>query len=147
MTLGAIHRPHAHMHPSLTLSVEGLCLDRGGRRVLSDLSFQLQGGEALVVTGRNGVGKSTLLRALAGLLPVAGGKIELSGAATDELPVNAHYLAHADGLKAALTVLENLDFWARYLVTEEGREPLRAPLKALEAVGLAHVAGAPVAIL
>jgi heme exporter protein A len=115
--------------------------------VLSEVSFSLEGGEALVVTGRNGVGKSTLLRALAGLLPIAAGKVALTGGSIDELAVNLHYLAHADGLKAALTVRENLDFWACYLSVEERREPAHEPLQALEAVGLAHVASAPVAIL
>jgi heme exporter protein A len=144
------HRPHAERHSALRLWVEGLCVDRGGRRVLSDLSFVLAGGEALVVTGRNGVGKSTLLRALAGLLPLAGGTLALTGAEPGEIPFHAHYLAHADGLKAALTVVENLDFWARYLARREGDcddSRARPPAEALEALGLGHVAQAPVAIL
>lgn len=144
------HRPHAERHSAPRLRVDNLCVDRGGRRVLSDLSFVLASGEALVVTGRNGVGKSTLLRALAGLLPHVGGKAALTGVENGELPFHAHYLAHADGLKAALTVHENLDFWARYLARkEDNSDDLRArsPDEALEAVGLGHVAAAPVAIL
>lgn len=150
MTLPSAHRPHAERHSSLRLRVENLRVDRGGRRVLSDLSFALDGGEALVVTGRNGVGKSTLLRALAGLLPLVGGKLALTGVENGEIPHHAHYLAHADGLKAALTVQENLDFWARYLARQEDNSEdsrARSPDEALEAVGLGHVAQAPVAIL
>lgn len=138
---------------SVSLRVENLCVDRGGRRVLSDSSFSLESGEALVVTGRNGVGKTTLLRALAGLLPIAGGTVRIAGANGESLPVLAHYLAHADGLKAALTVEENLDFWAHYLGCDAhaGRDGERsetcAVAEALARVGLAHVARAPVAIL
>lgn len=152
MNLAPAHSPRAHSPRAESpiarrLRVEGLCVDRGGRRVLSDLSFTLDGGEALVVTGRNGVGKSTLLRALAGLLPLAGGKIALTGAESGELPFHAHYLAHADGLKAALTVQENLEFWARYLAQDVNDSRARTPHEALEAVGLGHVASAPAAIL
>jgi heme exporter protein A len=140
------HRPHADFHSPLHLKVERLCVERGGRTVLRDLSFALSGGETLVVTGRNGVGKSTMLRALAGLLPILSGSVTLEGAGEGELSTEAHYLAHADGLKAPLTVLENLEFWARYLGAGHPAQSL-SPAAALEAVGLPHVARAPVGIL
>ncbi len=99
---------------AMRLCVENLSVSRGGRMVLDRLSFSLSSGQALVVTGPNGAGKSTLLRALAGLLPRAGGSVGLSGGPPEaELPQQAHYLAHSDGMKAALTVQENLDFWSR----------------------------------
>ncbi|MBI3275560.1 MAG: heme ABC exporter ATP-binding protein CcmA [Methylocystis sp.] len=145
MTNASAH-PHAARH-SLRLRVDHLCVDRGGRRVLSNLSFSVASGEALVVTGRNGVGKSTLLRAVAGLLPKAEGAIELDGAESGELCVLAHYLAHVDGLKAALTVEENLDFWARFLGGDDETPKPTTIADALSRVGLAHVAQAPVAIL
>jgi heme exporter protein A len=147
MTEKTDHRPHADIRSALCLRVGDLCVDRGGRRVLKGVGFALGGGEALVVTGRNGVGKSTLLRVLAGLLPRAAGSVALHGAEENELPTQAHYLAHADGMKAALTALENLDFWARYLAREEADGRTLAPQDALERIGLAHVAQAPVAIL
>jgi heme exporter protein A len=137
------HRPHADLHSALRLRVENLAVARGGRLVLEEVSFALAGGEALVVTGRNGVGKSTLLRAIAGLLPHAAGSVALDGVGDDaELPQQAHYLAHADGMKAALTVAENLDFWASYL----GRSAdvrSRSVQEALAVVGLAHAPRAP----
>jgi heme exporter protein A len=136
------HRPHADFHSPLRLRVENLTVARGGRAVLSDVSFALSGGEALVVTGRNGVGKSTLLRTMAGLLPHAAGAIALDGAGERELAQSAHYLAHADGMKAALTVEENLEFWADYLGRDEDPHS-RAPKAALAAVGLAHALQAP----
>jgi heme exporter protein A len=143
MNLAQVSPPAAVTPAPTGLRVAGLCVDRGGRRVLSNISFSVASGEALVVTGRNGVGKSTLLRALAGLLPRAGA-VALEGVGEDNEPgPRAHYLAHADGLKAALTVAENLEFWANYLGGAGGR----AIPEALGAVGLAHVAAAPVAIL
>jgi heme exporter protein A len=138
----APHRPHADFHSPLRLRVDNLAVARGGREVLSGVSFTLSGGEALVVTGRNGVGKSTLLRAMAGLLPHAAGSVVLDGAGEGELALSAHYLAHADGMKAALTVEENLDFWAGYL-GQEGDSRSRAPRSALAAVGLVHALQAP----
>jgi heme exporter protein A len=137
------HRPHADFHSALRLRVENLAVSRGGRPVLADLSFTLSGGEALVVTGRNGAGKSTLLRALAGLLPRLSGEVRLEGAGEEaELPQAAHYLAHADGMKAALTVEENLDFWAAYL--SSATDPRSRPVaEALSIVGLSQALRAP----
>ncbi|WP_342075330.1 heme ABC exporter ATP-binding protein CcmA [Yoonia sp. SS1-5] len=87
------------------LRVSGLSCARGGVPVLSDVSFEVAAGQALILRGPNGIGKTTLLRALAGLQPAASGQIaypEDTGA----------YASHADGIKAALTVTENLTFWA-----------------------------------
>ncbi|WP_281804720.1 heme ABC exporter ATP-binding protein CcmA [Methylocystis echinoides] len=137
------HRPHADLRPVLRLRVENLAVARGGRPVLEGVSFALSGGAALVVTGRNGAGKSTLLRALAGLLPRMGGTVSLEGAGEDaELAQSTHYLAHADGMKAALTVEENLDFWGNYLGKAE--DPRSRPVAAaLAMVGLGHALRAP----
>ena len=127
----------------LRLNVAGLVVARGGRPVVSGIDFSLSAGEALIVTGRNGAGKSTLLRALAGLLPCAAGAIALAGGAPDaDLPRQAHYLAHADGMKAALTVEENLDFWRAYLGAGDESGSL-VPQQALARVGLAHALYAP----
>jgi len=137
------HRPHADLHPALRLRVENLAVARGGRPVLEGVSFALSGGEALVVTGRNGAGKSTLLRALAGLLSPIAGTIALEGGGPDaDLPRQSHYLAHADGMKAALSVAENLDFWASYLGSAQDARS-RPMIEALAAVGLTHALHAP----
>lgn len=132
---------------AMRLCVDNLSVSRGGRAVLDRLSFSLSSGQALIVTGPNGAGKSTLLRTLAGLLPRAAGAIALAGGPPDvELPQQAHYLAHSDGMKAALSVEENLDFWSRYLAREPDRRS-RTVDAALGIVGLAHVAAAPFGVL
>jgi heme exporter protein A len=120
-----------------------LTCERGGREVFRDVSFRLKTGEALVVTGRNGAGKSSLLRMIAGLVRIAGGRLALEGGEQDS-PVGeqAHYLGHLDALKPALTVAENLQFWAEFL------GPLSIDIKpALEAVDLAPLADLPAAYL
>ncbi|MGR3365600.1 MAG: heme ABC exporter ATP-binding protein CcmA [Maritimibacter harenae] len=90
----------------MELRVEGLTVARGGVPVLEGLGFSLKAGEVLVLRGPNGSGKTTLLRTLAGLQPPQAGEISLP-------PETIAYGAHADGLKAQLTVTENLMFWAR----------------------------------
>ncbi|MDF3606042.1 heme ABC exporter ATP-binding protein CcmA [Paracoccus sp. DMF-8] len=88
------------------LSVRDLSVARGGLRVLEGVTFDLQPGRALILRGPNGLGKTTLLRCLAGLQPVVSGRIGM--------PAESHaYAGHADGLKPALTVAENLRFWAQ----------------------------------
>lgn len=90
------------------LRIDMLACRRGERLVFDNLSFALQSGQALALTGPNGSGKSSLLRQLAGLLPAAAGTLE-----TALLPqCDIHYLGHADGLKAALSLSETLDFEA-----------------------------------
>ena len=123
----------------MRLSAENLTLERGGRRLFAGLSFAVDAGEALVVTGPNGAGKSSLLRAIAGFLPLAGGRVALEGG---DLEARLHYLGHADSLKNALTATENLSFWAALL----GGPP--APVaSALTRLGLPHVADFPVRAL
>jgi heme exporter protein A len=72
---------------------------------LEGVSFAVPAGGALVLRGPNGVGKTTLLRTLAGLQPVLAG-------AVDGPPDQSAYASHADGVKSTLTVTENLRFWA-----------------------------------
>jgi heme exporter protein A len=115
---------------------------RGGRQVFAGLSFTVAAGEALVVLGPNGVGKSSLLRLLAGLVPRSGGRLDLEGG-DPELTIGeqAHYLGHQDALKPSLTVAENLAFWSDFLGSREGAGA------ALAAVGLEDIAQLPAAYL
>ncbi|MCG3266446.1 heme ABC exporter ATP-binding protein CcmA [Yoonia sp. I 8.24] len=87
------------------LRVTNVTCARGGIPVLSDVSFEVIAGQALVLRGPNGIGKTTLLRTLAGLQPALAGDVD---ADVDDLA----YASHADGIKTALSVTENLKFWA-----------------------------------
>jgi heme exporter protein A len=127
----------------MQLSADSLTCVRGGRIVFSGLSFSVSSGEALTVVGRNGAGKSSLLRVIAGLVHLADGKLKLSGGEQEAaIAEQAHYLGHQDALKGSLSVLENLTFWMDYL----GGARADAP-GALEAVDLAPLAGLPAGYL
>ncbi len=89
----------------MTLQVTDLACARGSVPVLQGISFTVSPGAALILRGPNGVGKTTLLRTLAGLQPAIAG--EVTGVGEE-----GAYASHADGIKAALTVEENLAFWA-----------------------------------
>jgi heme exporter protein A len=128
----------------MRLSASRLTVERGGRVIISNLSFALEQGQSLTVTGPNGAGKSTLLRALAGLLPLTSGVISVAPATSETLAENAHYVGHADALKSLLTVAENLEFLAAIL--DAGNGGLRA-VEALSVFGLSHAADLPVAYL
>jgi heme exporter protein A len=140
---------------------------RGGRDVFSDLDFEVAAGEALAVTGRNGSGKTSLLRLIAGLLTPADGSIALEGGETElTLAEQAHYLGHRDALKPALSVLENLAFWRDFLGGEISDAGVDVPpslaqslaqnlaqnlaqslARSLASVGLDHATDLPAAFL
>jgi len=129
----------------MRLRASDLTIERGGRRVIAGLSFDASEGAALIVTGPNGAGKTSLLRALAGFLPIEAGGFALDGGDSERsVGEQAHYLGHADGVKSALTAGENLAFAAAML----GGDPSRAAqLAALTALGLGHVVDFPARLL
>jgi heme exporter protein A len=125
----------------MRIKAENLACERGGREVFSGLAFSLDAGEMLVVTGPNGVGKSSLLRVLAGLTEASNGELRLEGGHQElTLGQQAHHIAHGDAIKNALTVRENLDFWRGFL----GGGDTAA---ALAAVNLGHLADFSAALL
>ena len=127
----------------MRLVADSLALARGGRRLIEGLSFAVGAGEALVLTGPNGVGKTTLLRAIAGLVAPVDGTLHLEGAPDDAtIGEQAHYVSHANAIKAGLTVRENAAFWARFLGGDDAGVD-----GALEAIGLAEIASVPAGYL
>ncbi len=86
----------------------------GGSHILRGVSLQVQRGQVLALLGRNGVGKTTLLKALMGLVPIRGGAIRLDGARIDRLRpeqrarLGIGYVPQGREIFARLTVAENL---------------------------------------
>jgi len=128
----------------MRLAATDLTLERGGRLIFSHLSFGLDSGEALAVTGANGAGKSSLLRALAGLLRPVSRVIQLLP--DQEMPRTEaiHYLGHTDALKGVLTLTENLVFWSAMLTMAPGVVSVE---EVLGRFGLKAVANLPAAYL
>jgi heme exporter protein A len=127
----------------MRLSAVDLACHRGGRDVFTGVNFAVAAGEALTVTGRNGAGKSSLLRCILGLVRIAGGRLTLDGG-DGELSVaeQAHYLGHQDAVKPSLSVAENLRFWAGFF--GERAVNIAGPLAT---VGLDALADLPAAYL
>lgn len=120
----------------MSLSAENLSCLRADHLVFEDISFDLSPGQSLWVRGRNGAGKSSLLRVCARLLKAADGRLMWSGKDIDLEPdiyqQQYHYLGHQDALKAVFTVAENLNFWARF----HGQADVNAALSSYELDGL-----------
>ena len=128
------------------LTARGLACRRGGRTVFSGLGFSLPRGGALVLRGRNGAGKTSALRVLAGLLPRHAGSLSWRGrdafADLDDWRRSLRHAGHLDAVKPPLTVAENVSF--QTLIA--GGESRRVGA-ALAAFGLAELADVPARFL
>lgn len=95
------------------VAVEGLAIRRGERLLFEGLDLTVGAGEAVALTGRNGAGKTSLLRAIAGLLRPAAGRVGFEGANEDDVRRGGlHLVGHQDGLKPGRTAWEELRFQA-----------------------------------
>jgi heme exporter protein A len=107
------------------LAITGLGCDRGDKPLFSNLSFDLDAGQLLHVTGPNGSGKTTLLRTLCGLSQPANGSITWQG-----LPINRqgddyfaalHFVGHKNGIQGDLSAIEQLHFDAALSGSDSGK--------------------------
>ena len=116
-----------------SISVHNLRCTRGERELFSSMNFSLHQGEALLIQGGNGQGKTSLLRLLTGLSRPAHGEVRWCGAPLDATTETYHremaYVGHLNGIKDDLTPIENLRLAARLagrmLDEERAEEKLR----------------------
>jgi heme exporter protein A len=125
------------VNPAPALEARGLALERGGRRVLAGVSLRAHAGEALLIRGANGCGKTSLLRALAGFLQPAEGEALWRGAPLAAAAADTLFIGHEAGFRPELTARENL----QSALTLAG-EPAAAADSAIERAGLATRADA-----
>jgi urea transport system ATP-binding protein len=115
----------------VTLQVEGLNQYYGGSHILRNLAFEARLGEVTVVLGRNGVGKTTLLRSLMGVVPVKTGRILLEGrditraTSYERVRQGIGYVPQGREIFGRLTVQDNLRMG---LASRPGNTPIPAEL-------------------
>ncbi|MCS5608151.1 MAG: heme ABC exporter ATP-binding protein CcmA [Alphaproteobacteria bacterium] len=120
----------------------GIACERGERRIFSDLDFRVEPGQALVLRGPNGSGKTSILRIAATLLRAADGQLTWNGTNIfDDVyqhRARLHFIGHQDAVKGALTVRENVEIWANIRGSGDGHVD-----RALAAFGITHLADTP----
>lgn len=113
---------------------------RGGVLVVGGVSFALAGGEAMLLYGANGAGKSSLLGAISGRIPLSEGEIGWSYAGEDvskrEASAGVAMLAHDGAVKPGLSVAENLRFWCR--IYDKPKSAIDPLLDEVKIGGLQH---------
>ena len=105
------------MDKKFLVQAQDLSFERSGRIIFSSVNLYLKEGQIIFIKGKNGSGKTSLLRCLAGFTPITSGKIlwydnEVLPAFYSEEPLVA-WLGHLDAIKGSLTVKDNLLFFAK----------------------------------
>lgn len=97
------------------LRIENLALRRGGRLLFEGLEFEVRAGQAAALVGRNGAGKTSLLRAIAGLVRPEAGTIAFAAIEPEDARADhIHFAGHQEAQKPARTAWEELSFWTRW---------------------------------
>ncbi|MBU6338441.1 MAG: heme ABC exporter ATP-binding protein CcmA [Rickettsiales bacterium] len=104
------------------LSVDNLSLFKNHKKIFENIGFSIDLGSALVINGKNGSGKTSLLKVIAGISKQTSGKILWSDIDIDEMREDFNgdlqFIGHKNFLKQELTVVENLKFYASLQDTE-----------------------------
>ncbi|WP_417782827.1 heme ABC exporter ATP-binding protein CcmA [Terasakiella pusilla] len=128
-----------------TFAGQDLVCIRGERLVFSHLDFNIASGGCLTLIGRNGAGKSSLLRMMAGLLRPSSGVMSWDATPVqddmDEHRERLHYVGHHDAIKPVLTVEENLKFWAG--LRSDAQEAQANFKEALDLFSIGHLMDIP----
>ena len=124
----------------MILTLHNLALARGGRVLFEGLDLRVAAGEFVAVRGRNGAGKTSLLRAIAGWLRPHAGRVEFGDAAGAAFQI--HMIGHGDGLKGGLGVGAHVGYWAGLLGGERA-----SVARVLDQVGLSALSDLPARIL
>ncbi|MBC3832719.1 cytochrome c biogenesis heme-transporting ATPase CcmA [Undibacterium amnicola] len=132
----------------MALTVHNLTYSRGERQLFSDISFDLQAGESLWVTGSNGAGKTSLLRLLCGLSSARADGILWKGRLINEDRYFFHsellYIGHQYGIKADLNAFENLHHISQLNARHDTQAQI---INALLAIGLSAQVNLPARVL
>ncbi|MNT22661.1 Cytochrome c biogenesis ATP-binding export protein CcmA [compost metagenome] len=121
-----------------TVDIEALSLSRGERVLFQGLSLRLSAGEATALTGANGAGKTSLLRAVAGFIRPDSGAITFGGADGEALEQEVarrdgvHLLGHLEGLKPTRTARQEFDFQTAWLGGDDAPREAAVARLALE---------------
>jgi len=104
------------------LTVQNLSLFKDDKKIFSDLGFSIGLNSALIIKGRNGCGKSSLLKIIAGIAKPSSGKILWGGEDVENFRADfngdSQFIGHKNFLEQELTVLENLRFYTKLSDTE-----------------------------
>ncbi|KQS48374.1 MULTISPECIES: heme ABC exporter ATP-binding protein CcmA [unclassified Sphingomonas] len=120
----------------MTLVFDAVACVRGGRPLFADVSFALAPGDAAVVTGPNGIGKSSLIRIAAGLLAPSEGRVSCDAGIA--------LLTEASALDVDQTLSAALRFWA---ILDQTPDPAGRVARAIEALDLTALSDIPVRLL
>ena len=133
------------MTDKLSLVADDIEIHAGELRLVSGVSFELTSGNALILRGANGIGKTSLLAVLAGLSRPALGAIRLTKAGENadfDISENCHFLGHKLGLKLHQTVAQNLSFFTKFY----DEQPIKMN-EAASALSLSRLLDLPVRLL
>ncbi|WP_019223187.1 heme ABC exporter ATP-binding protein CcmA [Bartonella rattaustraliani] len=127
----------------MVLSGKNLAAHRNERILFQNLSFRLFPQQLMTITGPNGIGKSTLLRIIVGLLKATEGSVSLEDhKKTYPTATACHYLGPQNAMKPFLSVIDNLHFWSVFY-----GQYLCSPHEALAEIGLSDLEHLPFNIL